>query len=64
MVILFISLFVALCVKLDPSTHKIVHLGLAFKLGVIVTFVKGKLEDARQARRMLKGSLTGWPTSS
>jgi hypothetical protein len=49
MVILFISLFVALCVKLDPGTHKVVHLGLAFKLGVIVTFVEGKLEDARQA---------------
>jgi hypothetical protein len=32
--LLFISLFVTLCVKIDPSTHKGMHLVLALKLGV------------------------------
>jgi hypothetical protein len=31
---LLISLFVALCVKLHPDTHKGMHLVLASKLGV------------------------------
>jgi hypothetical protein len=31
---LFIPLFVALCVKLDPGTHKGIYLVLAKKLGV------------------------------
>jgi hypothetical protein len=31
---LFIPLFVALCVKLDPGTHKGMHLVLTQKLGV------------------------------
>jgi hypothetical protein len=34
LVILFISLFVALCVKLDPDTHKGTHSVLALNLGV------------------------------
>jgi hypothetical protein len=34
MVILFISLFVTLCVKIDPSTHKGIHSVLTLKLGV------------------------------
>jgi hypothetical protein len=33
---LFISLFVALCVKIDPDTHKGMHSVFALKLGVIV----------------------------
>jgi hypothetical protein len=32
--LLFILLFIALCVKLDPGTHKVMHSDLALKLGV------------------------------
>jgi hypothetical protein len=32
--LLFISLFVNLCVKIDPDTHKGMHSVLALKLGV------------------------------
>jgi hypothetical protein len=32
---MFISVLVALCVKLDPGTHKGMHSVLALKLGVI-----------------------------
>jgi hypothetical protein len=34
---MFISLFVALCVKIDPDTHKGMHSILALKLGVTDT---------------------------
>jgi hypothetical protein len=34
MVILFISLLVTICVKIDPDTHKGMHSVLALKLGV------------------------------
>jgi hypothetical protein len=34
---MFISLFVALCVKIDPNTHKGMHSILALKLGVTDT---------------------------
>jgi hypothetical protein len=34
LVILFISLFITLCVTLDPGTHKDMHSVLDLKLGV------------------------------
>jgi hypothetical protein len=51
MVILFISLFVALCVKLDPGTHKYMHLVLALKLGV--TFPHRVLESSNSLHCLL-----------
>jgi hypothetical protein len=38
---MFIPLFVALCVKLDPGTHKGMHSVLAYKLGVTLSLAAG-----------------------
>jgi hypothetical protein len=40
MVIPFISLFVTLCAKLDPDTHKGMHSVLALKLGVTEVLIR------------------------
>jgi hypothetical protein len=39
---LFISLFIALCLKLDPGTHKGIHSVLALKLGVTLPLSHGR----------------------
>jgi hypothetical protein len=44
LVILLISIFVALCVKLDPSTHKGMHSVSASILGV--TLIETSVVDA------------------
>jgi hypothetical protein len=50
MVIMFISLFVTLCVKIDPDTHKEMHLVLALKLGVIKVVIRAVLTVGRKSR--------------
>jgi hypothetical protein len=40
---MFISLFVALCVKIDPSTHKGTHSVLALKLSVTKVAIRAVL---------------------
>jgi hypothetical protein len=47
---LFISLFVALCVKLDPGTHTDTHSVLALKLGVTEVVIKVVLTVGRKPR--------------
>jgi hypothetical protein len=47
---LFISLFVALCVKHDPGTHKGMHLVLALKLGVTKVVIRAMLTVGRKYR--------------
>jgi hypothetical protein len=46
-----ISLFVTLCVKLDPSTHKGIHSVLALKLGVTVELYQRPLKESNNAKR-------------
>jgi hypothetical protein len=50
MVIIFISLFVILCVKLDPGTHKGMHSVLALKLGVTKVVIRVMLTVGRKPR--------------
>jgi hypothetical protein len=47
---LFILLFVALCVKLDPGTHKGMHSVLAKKLGVTEVVIRAMLIVGRNPR--------------
>jgi hypothetical protein len=47
---LFIPLFVALCVKLDPGTHKGMYSVLAQKLGVTKVIIKAVLTVGHKPR--------------
>jgi hypothetical protein len=47
---LFIPLFVTLCVKLDPNTHKGMHSVLAYKLGVTEVVIRVVLTVGRKTR--------------
>jgi hypothetical protein len=50
LVILFISLFIALYVKLDPDTHKGTYSILALKLGVTKVVIRAMFTVGRKPK--------------
>jgi hypothetical protein len=47
---MLVSLFVTLCVKIDPGTHKGMHLVLALKLGVTKVVIRAVLTVGHMPR--------------